>query len=65
MDDLTFDILRKIRSLLWDAEYEMIIHRDDLNFIDSEDVRYLRRLLSVTATQITEHIHTENGWNES
>jgi len=65
MDDLTFDILRKIRSLLWDAEYEMIIHRDDLNFIDSEDARYLRRLLSVTATQITEHIHTENGWNES
>jgi hypothetical protein len=65
MDDLTFDILRKIRSLLWDAEYEMIIHRDDLNFMDSEDVRYLRRLLSVTATQITDHIHTENGWNES
>jgi hypothetical protein len=62
MDDLTFDILRKIRSLLWDAEYEMIIHRDDLNFMDSEDVRYLRRLLSVTATQITDHIHTENGW---
>ena len=63
MNDQTFEILRKIRSLLWDAEYEMIINRDDLNFMDSEDVRYLRRLLSVTATQITDHIHTENGWD--
>jgi Fe-S cluster biosynthesis and repair protein YggX len=62
MNDQTFEVLRKIRSLLWDAEYEMIINRDDLNFMDSEDVRYLRRLLSVTATQITDHIHTENGW---
>ena len=62
MNDQTFEILRKIRSHLWDAEYEMIIHRDDLHFIDSEAVRYLRRLLSVTATQITEHIHNENGW---
>ena len=42
----------------------MSIHRDDLNFIDSEDLRYLKRLLSVTATQITEHIHTENGWSD-
>ena len=69
MNDQTFEILRKIRSHLWDAEYEMIIHRDDLNFMDSEDLRedlrYLKRLLSVIATQITEHIHNENGWNES
>ena len=63
MDDLTFEILRKIRSHLWDAEYEMSLHRDDLNFIDSEDLRYLKRLLCVTATQITEHIHTEHGWD--
>ena len=64
MNDQTFEILRKIRSHLWDAEYEMTINRDDLNFIDSEDLRYLKRLLRVTATQITEHIHAENGWDD-
>lgn len=63
MDTQTFEILQKIRSHLWDAEYEMSIHRDDINFIDSEDVLYLKRLLRVTATQITDHIHTENGWD--
>ena len=60
MNDQTFEILQRIRSHLWDAEYEMTIHRDDLSFIDSLDT--LKRLLSVTATQITEHIHNENGW---
>lgn len=63
MDTQTFETLQKIRSHLWDAEYEMSIHRDDINFIDSEDVLYLKRLLRVTATQITDHIHTENGWD--
>jgi hypothetical protein len=63
MNDQTFEILQKIRSHLWDAEYEMSLHRDDLNFMDSEDLRYLKRLLRVTATQITDHIHTENGWD--
>ena len=63
MNDQTFEILQKIRSHLWDAEYEMSLHRDDLNFMDSEDLRYLKRLLRVTATQITEHIHAENGWD--
>ncbi len=62
MNDQTFELLRYIRSLLWVAEYEMKVNRDDLNFIDSEDLRYLKRLLRVTATQITEHIHSENGW---
>jgi len=63
MNDQTFEILQKICSHLWDAEYEMSLHRDDLNFMDSEDLRYLKRLLRVTATQITDHIHTENGWD--
>ena len=62
MDTQTFEKLQHIRSLIWDAEYEMSINRDDLAFMDSEDRLYLMRMLRVTATQITEHIHTENGW---
>ena len=34
MNDQTFEILRKIRSHLWDAEYEMTVNRDDLNSRD-------------------------------
>ena len=65
MDDQTFEILQKLRSHLWDAEYEMMIHRDDLNFMDSVDRLNLMRMLSRAARLITEHIHDENGWNES
>ena len=59
----TFETLQNIRSLIWDAEYEMSLHRDDLQFVDSEDRHHLSMMLRAVATQITEHIHTENGWN--
>jgi hypothetical protein len=65
MNDLTFEILQKIRSHLWEAEYVMSIHRDDLNFMDSLERLDLMRMLLNAATQITEHIHDENGWAES
>ena len=64
MDTQTFETLQHIRSLIWDAEYEMSIRRDDLNFVDSEDLLYLKRSLREVATQITDHIHTENGWSD-
>ena len=63
MHDQTFEILRKIRSHLWDAEYEMSLHRDDLQFIEPEDRLKLMTTLLDVSRQITEHIHTENGWN--
>ncbi len=65
MNDQTFEILRKIRSHLWDAEYEMSLHRDDLKFIEPEDRLKLMTTLQAVASQITEHIHNENGWNAS
>jgi len=65
MNDLTFEILQKIRSHLWETEYAMSIHRDDLQFLDSEDRLNLMRMLGKAASQITDHIHAENGWNES
>jgi hypothetical protein len=62
MDDQTFETLQKIRSLLWDAEYEMSINRDDLKFMDSENRINLMRMLRMMAGDITDHIHTECGW---
>jgi len=62
MNDQTFETLQRVRSLLWDAEYELSIHRDDLAFMDSEDLLYLKRLLRLAAGDITDYIHTENGW---
>ena len=62
MDTQTFEILQKIRSHLWDVEYEMTVNRDDLAFMDVEARISLQRLLRAVAMDITDHIHTENGW---
>jgi len=64
MNDLTFEILQKIRSHLWDAEHEMSVNRDDLAFMDPFDRISLQRLLRQVAMEITDHIHTENGWSD-
>ena len=63
MDDQTFAILQKVRSHLWDAQYEISLHGDDLRFIEQEDRLKLMTTLLEVSRQITEFIHTENGWN--
>lgn len=62
MDTQTFEILQKIRSHLWDAEHEMAVNRDDLTFMDVETRIRLQRSLREVARDITDYIHTENGW---
>ena len=64
MTDQTLKTLQKIRSHLWDAQSELSLHHDDLKFMDSEDRLNLMTMLLAASRQITERIHTENGWSD-